>query len=175
MTEKEKFSIFVKRWTEFLNEDEELSRRIKPFRTFCGGPCQYPGPGPYPSPCVAFDPTGWSKAEGYASSVLDGKELVELNVPGVSKYVINLKEGKFQIQERETKECCLGVKIPMELLKEIILGRYSLLWVLADERVDVTYMPGLSLSDWTTIFEVLITAQELVETDPELWDIVEGL
>ena len=45
-----KMAQFFERWEELLNTDEELERRLKPWRTFLGGPTPYIGPGPYPRP-----------------------------------------------------------------------------------------------------------------------------
>lgn len=172
---QEKVSTFMQKWAEFLNEDEELARRIKPFDTFCGGPCPYPGPGPYPPPSLAYDPTGWSKAKGYKSSILDGKELVELSVPGEFTYTVELKEGKFSVVEKRAKEACLSVEMPLSLLKEMILSRHHVVWALTDGRNKITHMSGISLSDWATIFEIFVTAQELVERELKLREIVEAL
>lgn len=166
---------FMQRWTDFLNNDEEIHRRLAGFRTFAGGPNPYPGPGPYPPPSIAYDPTGWSKAKGYPTTVLNGKELVEITIPRFYTFKIELKDGVFSITEGKAKKPCLGVEMPLSLFKEMILSEHRILWALADERNRVTYLPGLGLSDWVTIFEVLVTGQELVDMNLQLRETIKNL
>lgn len=164
-------------WTEletYLNNDQELKRRFEPFRTFCGGPCPYPGPGPYPPPNLAFDPTGWSKARGYPSSILKGKDVIEIEVEGKGVYTIHVsKEGTFKVERRSAENPVLQVALPISLFKELVLGRYRVIWALSDPRARVKHMDGISLSDWVTVLEIFACMQELVERRPDLWRAVE--
>ncbi|MDI9619205.1 MAG: hypothetical protein QFX33_00065 [Candidatus Nezhaarchaeota archaeon] len=164
-------------WRElenYLNDDQELKRRLKPFRTFCGGPCPYPGPGPYPPPNLAFDPTGWSRARGYPSSILIGRDLIQVDVEGRSVYTISLsEEGVFKVEMRPAKNPILEVALPIFLFKELVLGKHRVIWALSDPKVRVRHSNGISLSDWVTVLEIFACMQELVERRPDLWRIVE--
>lgn len=165
---------FVEKYTNYLNNDDELQRRLKPFRTFLGGPCPYPGAGPFPPPNLAMDPTGWSRTRGYSASILDGKELIEITVPDHFTMCIGLNKGNFYARFRKGSKPCLKVEMPLDLFKELLLGYHRVIWALSDKRNKIEYISSLALSDWTTIFEVLTCAQELCESDPEVWDQIEN-
>lgn len=167
---------FYEAYEKFLNEDPELKRRLRPYPTFCGGPTPYPGPGPYPPPNIAMDPTGWSKAKGYPTTILKGRELVEFIVPNAFRFTVSLREdGTFYVAERPATKPCLRVEMPLDLFKDMVLGRERVIYALADERNKVEYEDGIGLSDWITIFEVIGAMQELVESDPEMWRLIEDL
>lgn len=167
---------FLYRYQEFLNEDPELKRRLEPFPSFRGGPTPYPGPGPYPPPNVAMDPTGWSKAKGYPVTRLKGRDLVEINVEGKFRFTVGLRtDGTFYVEERSGVNPCLKVSMPLSVFKDMVLGKERVIYALADERNVIEYDNSLGLSDWITIFEVIGIMQELVESDREMWEIIENL
>lgn len=168
---------FFKRWSELLNGDGELKRRLKPYRTFMGGPLPYIGPGPYPRPIPTHDPTGWTKAKGYPKPALEGKELIELSVPKLFTYTFELKEGKFIIKEGSaTGRPILRVRMPLDVFKEMILTKQRVIWALADPRNDLECIwPEIGWSDWITVLEILVIGQELVERVSTMWDLIEGL
>jgi len=89
---------FFEQWAELLKKDEEMKSRQEPWRTFAGGPTPYVGPGPYPRPIPTHDPSGWTKAKGYAKPVLEGKELIELGIPEIFKYTFELKRGDLPVK-----------------------------------------------------------------------------
>lgn len=169
---------YVKRWEDLLKKDQELKRRLKPFPEWHGGPVPYPGEGPYPTPLYGqekFDVSCWAKAKGYSRSILDGRELIEICVPGAFIYTIKLEKGLFSIVEGKAKEPCLGITMPLSLFKELILSRHRIVWALTDERVKLRWIDGVAHSDWITILELLAIGQEAVDKDPKMWDIVEAL
>jgi hypothetical protein len=173
---------FLKEYEAFLNKDEELQRRIKLFDDFelrdvffGGRPC-LPGPGPYPRASIAYDPTHWADAKGYNKCMLDGRDLIELNILNAFKCVIQLKEGKFQIVKRKAEDPCLSCRIPIKLFREMILGKHKVIWVLCDKSVQIkTSQKQLGLSDWTTILEILVCAMDLAEMNPKMWRFWENL
>jgi hypothetical protein len=168
---------FLKVWEDLLNKDEELKYRIKPFRTFMGGPLPYIGPGPYPRPIPTHDPTGWTKAKGYSKPALDGKELIELNVSKLFTCTIELKNGKFTIREGQAStRPILRVQMPPQVFKDMILTKQRVIWALADPRNNVECMwPEIGWSDWVTVLEILVIGQELVERNPAMWDAIENI
>ena len=182
--EEMKWDEFLEEYETFLNRDEELQRRIKlcddfeSREVFFGGPCCLPGSGPYPRASIAYDPTNWATAKGYKRSMLEERELVELEVPDAFHCVIQLKEGKFQIVKRKAKDPCLSCTIPLPLFKETMLGRHKIIWVLCDKSVCVKLCEQqmqIALSDWTTILEVLVCALDLAEMTPRMWEFWENI
>jgi hypothetical protein len=55
----------------------------------------------------------------------------------------------------------------------MITTRYRVVWALADDRTKLSWMEGIGHSDWITILEVLVVAQEVVDRYPEMWDLLE--
>lgn len=162
---------FMNKWVDFLNKDEELKRRIKGFKGFCGKPglraeraklLKWPremGTACYPHP---------------GRSMLDGRNLIELNIPEIGVYTIRLKDGKFSVEKGKAENPCLRIEIPLFLLKDTFLSKHRWLWVLADDQVKVKCDKELPHSDWITIFEVLVCAQELLEMDTGIRRSVRG-
>lgn len=173
---------FLREYEAFLRKDQELHRRIElcdDFELrdvfFGGHPC-LPGSGPYPRASIAYDPTDWAGAKGYKKCMLDGRELVELDVPDAFHCVVQLKKGEFEISRKKAKDPCLFCRIPLELFREMILGKHKVIWVLCDKSVEVkTCKQRIALSDWTTILEILVCAMDLAEMNPSMWEFWENL
>lgn len=168
-------SQLVKKYQEFLNDDQELKRRLSPFSTFCGGPTPYPGAGPYPPPNIAMDPTGWTKARGYPKTALLGKELITFKIKGAFSLTITLTDnGTFKVEPKEGQSPILSVEMSSELFKNMALGKEKVVYSLANPQNSICYKEGIAFSDWITLFEVISVLQELVESDPEIWKSIEG-
>jgi hypothetical protein len=173
---------FLREYEAFLRRDQELQRRIRLGDNFelrdvffGGHPC-LPGSGPYPRASIGYDPTNWAGAKGYKQCMLDGRELVELEVPDAFYCVIQLKEGEFSIARKKAKDPCLSCRIPLNLFREMVLGKHKVVWVLCDKSVQVkTCTHRIALSDWTTILEVLVCAIDLTEMNPKIWKFWENL
>ncbi|MEM4203937.1 MAG: hypothetical protein QXS54_07700 [Candidatus Methanomethylicaceae archaeon] len=175
MSDQGTLSQLIRKYQEFLNNDPELKRRLTPYSTFCGGPAPYPGAGPYPPPNLAMDPTGWTKANGYPKTILLGKELITFKIRNSFAFTISLnKNGTFSIEPRTGIDPILSVEMPSQLFKDMALGKERVVYSLADPQNSVSYKEGIAFSDWITIFEVISALQELVESDPELWQLIEG-
>lgn len=167
---------FIKKFQEYLNSDESLKRRLKPFPTFSGGPTPYPGPGPYPPPNIAMDPTGWSKAKGYSTTRLLGREVLEISIEKCFTISVGIKSDyTFYIVSRKAENPCLRAEIPFDVFKDMALGRERVIYALADERNNITYEDGISLSDWITILGVIGKIQEFMEAEPSLWETLEKM
>ena len=175
MAETINFDSFLKAWEELLNTDDGLKSRLKPWRTFIGGPTPYPGPGPYPPPNLLYDPSGWTKAKGYKSSILDGKELVEIIVPSKFTFTIKVDKGIFSVKKEKARDPCLSVKMTLQTFKDLMTAKDRVIWCLTDPENEVSYKEGIALSDWTTIFETLVVGQELLERKFQFWEFIEKL
>jgi len=162
--------VFMEKWIDFLNKDEELKRRLKGFKGFCGKP------GPRAERAKML---GWPRDMGVAcyphpgKSMLDGRDLVELSIEA-NTYTIRLENGKFDLRKGKSENPCLRVKMPLPLFRDTLLSRHRWLWALADDQVKVECDNSLPHSDWITIFEVLVCAQELLEMDIEMRRSVRG-
>jgi len=175
MSDSEIFSQLIRKYQAFLNDDPELKRRLTPYSTFCGGPTPYPSAGPYPPPNVAMDPTGWTKAKGYPKSILLGKDLITFKIKGSFTFTISLdRNGMFHVEPRNGMDPVLSVEMSPELFKDMVLGKERVVYSLANPQNSVSYKDGIAFSDWITIFEVISVLQELIESDPELWQLIEG-
>jgi hypothetical protein len=170
-----KFFAIAENWVRNLNDDRELDRRLKGFKTFAGGPTPFPGPGPYPRPTIAYDPSGWSNAKGYSSTLLHGTDIVEISVPEEFICTIRVDKGQFLREERKANDPCISLELPKDLLKAFLLTKHQLLWTITDDRAKIKYKEGIGLSDWITIFEILVVAQETIEKKSDLWKIAENL
>jgi len=169
-------NIFLKKYEEALNNDAVLKRRLNPMTTFIGGPTPYPGPGPYPPPNVAMDPTGWSKAKGYPVTKLVGRDVVEIEVPGQFVFTVRINDDKsFAVEARRGSNPCLKVSMPLDTFKAMALGKERVIYALADGRNEVQYDSSLGVSDWITVFGIIGKIQELAESDPEIWNLLESL
>jgi hypothetical protein len=171
---------FISKWEELLNKDEELKRRLQEFPEWHGGPVPYPGEGPYPPPLYGgpFDPSEWTKKRGYRSTILKGKDLIQITVPDKQlSLVVSLSEdGVFTVKKGvTTKKPCLSIEMPWDLFKDMLTTRYRVVWALADDRTKLSWMEGIGHSDWITILEVLVVAQEVVDRYPEMWDLLERI
>ncbi|MEM0027437.1 MAG: hypothetical protein QXT53_05685 [Ignisphaera sp.] len=167
---------FLKKYEESLNRDDILKRRLKPVTTFSGGPTPYPGPGPYPPPNLAMDPTGWSKAKGYNVTRLVGRDVVELEVPERFVFTVRINDDRsFRVESRKAVNPCLRVSMPLDVFKDMALGKERVVYALADKRNNVEYDSSIGLSDWITVFGIIGKIQELAESDPEVWDLLERL
>lgn len=169
-------NLLLKKLEESLNKDEALKRRLKPVTTFSGGPTPYPGPGPYPPPNLAMDPTGWSKAKGYPVTKLLNRDIVELEVPNCFVFTVHINEDRtFVVEPRRAINPCLKVSMPLEVFKDMALGKERVIYALSDKRNETQYDPTVALSDWITVFGIIGKIQELAESVPEVWDLLEKL
>ncbi len=165
---------FVKQYEIYLNNDQELNRRLAGFRTFSGIP-----DGHYtrarqegikcPARAVKCYPFG-------GKSHLSDGELIGIELQDTQqKFVVSLKDNHFTIKSGDWKKPHLTIRLSMELFRRTVLGRHRWVWVMGMDEVEITHSEGLPHSDWVTILEVLVVMQELVEFEPELWKQIENL
>lgn len=181
------FSEFLKKWEEYLNNDGELRRRISKdikvrsevaAKTFAGMP---DGHYEYARQLQAKYKI-WPRFMALrhypfgGTTQLDGKDVIEIVVPGKLAFSVSLENEVFRIREgKAIKPPCLSVEMPVDVLKDMLTTRHRVLWCLADPRNKVKCVDGLPHGDWITIFEILVTLQEVVDMDPKMRKIVESL
>jgi hypothetical protein len=181
------FSEFVNLWTTYLNNDGEIKRRVSNDKTirddlternFAGTPS---GHYEHARALEKKHDRVWPRSMGLlhyphgGKSMLDGKDLIELSVPSQFTYTISLKDGMFRIRNGKGDHPCLSAEMPLSVLKELLLTRHRVVYALADPRNKITCTSQIPHGDWITIFEILVTGQEVVDMDPKMCEIVESL
>ena len=167
---------FNQKLETYLNNDQELQRRLKGFKTFCGLP-----DGHYERARQGGVKTIARAVKCYpfgGESLLGDGEIIGLNVidgQGKSQCVVSLKDKIFSIDSSSNATPHLSLELPKTLFVRTLLGRHRWLWVIGMEEVKVTYATHLPHSDWVTIFEILVAMQEMAEFDTEMWKEIETL
>lgn len=167
MEKKEIILEFTKRWEKYIQEDPALQKRLKkPFyyREFHENPPAFNG-------VATKDPVRLPREE------LEGRELIEMSIPEVSAtYSVELKEGKLRIREGKAKKAILSLEIPLDLFKKMMLTEERVAWIALDERCRLNFdTPSWTYYEGLTIMEILICAQELVDKDSEIAELVRQL
>jgi hypothetical protein len=167
---------FIQKLETFLNNDEELRRRLSGFKTFSGIP-----DGHYLRARQEGDSACVRAVRCYpfgGTSLLAGGAVIGLGIHDdreTARFVISLNDGNFSVKNDNWTNPHLTVELSKELFKKTILGRHRWVWVLGMDEVTITFSRQLPHSDWVTILEILVAMQELVEFDPELMCAIEGL
>ncbi len=158
---------FMKGWNNYVQGDIPLQKRLKkPFlyRDSFENPPAING-------VATRDPVRLRPEE------LEGRELVEISIPEASAtYSVELKKGELNIREGKAKRAILSLEIPLDLLKKMLLTEERVAWTVLDERCKLRF----DAASWTyyeglTIMEILVCAQELVEKDSALAELVKQL
>ncbi len=166
--EKEKLlQDLMREWSKYIQDDITLQKRLKkPFHY----PDSFENP-PALNGVATRDPVRLHPEE------LEGRELIEMSIPEVSAtYSVELKKGQLSIRKGKAKKAILRLQIPIDLLKKLLLSEERVAWTVLDERCKL----GFDTSSWTyyeglTIMEVFVCAQELVEKDSALAELVKKL
>jgi len=109
-------------------------------------------------------------------SSLEGKTAIQLEVEKQPSYLIDIKGGKFAVHQGSTKNPLLKWKLSLDLFKDVMLGKYRLVYGLLDPRGEVSFDTS-NFTHWNgaTIIEMLFLAQELVSKNSEILKLVEEL
>jgi hypothetical protein len=109
-------------------------------------------------------------------SSLEGKTAIQLEVEKQPSYLIDIKGGKFTVHQGSTKNPLLKWKLSLDLFKDVMLGKYRLVYGLLDPRGEVSFDTS-NFTHWNgaTIIEMLFLAQELVSKNSEILKLVEEL
>ncbi len=160
----------------YLNEDQELQRRLQGFKNFSGVPN-----GHYKRAreqgVRAIDRAVRCYPFGGESQIKDG-DIIGINFKEGSeiyKLSVSVKNGQFVVKDKAAKNPHLKLAFSKDIFKNAILGRYRWVWLFGHADVKLEHSSELPHSDWITILEILVAMQELVEFDPEMWKKVESL
>jgi len=107
---------------------------------------------------------------GGPSHSLDGKEMIALELEGMSKpLVLGLKNGIFYCEERKAKDPFAHIRTSLDLfLKMATSVNERVLWVLLSDETQFSVVEGAKWPDIITVLETLVALQELLDKQPEL-------
>jgi hypothetical protein len=138
--EKEKdknFSKIMDMWIEYLNNDEEIKKRI------------------------AKEGVSSSLGEGEKELIaLKIKELPE-------QYVIGIKKGNFFFKKKKGESPRVYIETPLELFLKMAWYEDRVVWFLLNEEVRFTLIKGESWSNIVTLLEMFVALQELLDKEPK--------
>ena len=166
---------FTEKLETYLNADAELQRRMKGFKTFSGRP-----DGHYHRARAEGDRALARAVRCYPfggkSEIKDG-EVIGISLTDgdrTTPFAIRLQGRTFSVRPGEYEMPLLDIGLSKTLFKQAVLGRYRWVWLFGMDEVTLSYSDDLPHSDWVTILELLVTMQELVEFDKDLWNAVEA-
>jgi hypothetical protein len=109
-------------------------------------------------------------------STLEGKTAIQIEVAKKPSYVVDIQGGTFTVHQGSVSAPLLRWKLSAGLFKDVMLGKYRLVYGLLDPRGEIAFDTG-HFTHWNgaTIIEMLFLAQELVVKDRELSEMVKGL
>jgi len=116
------------------------------------------------------------RIEHIKSSIEDGKALVELTIQGKEPFTVELKERRFRIRSGPARVPLLSWSVPMNLLKQVLLGKAKILYTLRDPACTLSFdTPNFTHWNGITALAVILMAQELVKKDPVMKQLVENI
>ena len=109
-------------------------------------------------------------------SSLEGMTAIQLEVEGQPSYIMDVKSGKFKLQQGSATSPLLKWKLPVALFKDVLLGKLRLIYSLLDQRGTVSFdTPNFTHWNGATVIEMLFLACELCAKNQEVSKLVEGL
>jgi hypothetical protein len=110
------------------------------------------------------------------SSTLEGKTALQLEVAKKPPQVIEVQDGKFTIHQGSVRTPLLKWTLSLDLFKDIMLGKYRVVYGLLDPRGEVSF-DSENFTHWNgaSIIEMLLLAQELAVRDGEVSRLVREL
>ena len=109
-------------------------------------------------------------------SSLEGRTAINLEVEGQNAYRVDVSGGKFVVQQGSSEGPLLTWKLPLALLKDVMLGKQRLIYGLLDPRGTLAFdTPNFTHWNGATIIEMLFLASEMGKTESNISKLVEGL
>jgi len=108
-------------------------------------------------------------SQGGATPSLEGKDVIALDLEGLPKpWVISLKNGKFSIEEKKAKQPVSIIKMSLSSFLKLAHPDARVVWSLMSDEAQFRVAKGVTWPEIVTIFEILVTLQELVDKQPKL-------
>jgi hypothetical protein len=109
-------------------------------------------------------------------SSLEGRTAISLEVEGQNPYRVDVRGGTFTVQRGSAERPLLTWKLPLALLKEVMLGKQRLIYGLLDPRGTLAFdTPNFTHWNGATIIEILFLACEMGEKDAHISQLIKGL
>lgn len=109
-------------------------------------------------------------------SSLEGRTAVQLEVEGQPSYIVDISSGKFKVHQGSAESPLLSWKLPVSLFRDVMLGKYRLIYSLLDSRGTLSFdTPHFTHWNGATIIEMLFLASEISVKNSEVSKLVEGL
>jgi len=109
-------------------------------------------------------------------SSLEGRTAITLEVEGQNPYRVDVSSGKFMVHQGSAEGPLLTWKLPLALLKEVMLGKQRLIYGLLDPRGTLAFdTPNFTHWNGATIIEILFLACEMGEKDTHISQLIKGL
>lgn len=109
-------------------------------------------------------------------SSLEGRTAINLEVAGQSTYIVDVSDGKFTVQQGSAVGPLLTWKLPLALLKDVMLGKQRLIYGLLDPRGTLVFdTPNFTHWNGATIIEMLFLACEMGKKEADISQLIKGL
>jgi hypothetical protein len=109
-------------------------------------------------------------------SSLEGKTAINLVVEGQNAYRVDVIDGTFKVHRGSAKKPLLNWKLPLALLKDVMLGKQRLIYGLLDPRGTLAFdTPNFTHWNGATIIEMLFLACEMGEKEAAISQLIKGL
>ena len=109
-------------------------------------------------------------------SSLEGRTAINLEVAGQNPYRVDVSGGKFAVQQGSAEGPLLTWKLPLALLKDVMLGKQRLIYGLLDPRGTLAFdTPNFTHWNGATIIEMLFLACEMGEKEAHISQLIQGL
>jgi len=109
-------------------------------------------------------------------STVEGRTAIQLEVGKQQPWCVQVKDGKFKIQQGAGEHPLLTWKVPADVFKDVMLGTHRLIFSLLDLRGSLSFdSPNFSHWNGATIIEMLLLAQEMSTKNQEIATLVKKL
>lgn len=109
-------------------------------------------------------------------SSLEGKTAINLEVEGQDSYRVDVSDGKITVRQGSANKPLLTWKLPLALLKDVMLGKQRLIYGLLDPRGTLIFdTPNFTHWNGATIIEMLFLVCEMGEKEADVSQLIKGL
>jgi len=109
-------------------------------------------------------------------STLEGRTAIQIEVDKLRPYKVDITDGTFKVQQGAAQQPLLTWKLSGDLFKEVLLGKYRLIFGILDPRGTLAFdTPNFTHWNGATIIEMLFLAQEMTMKNPPIAKLVTEL
>jgi hypothetical protein len=109
-------------------------------------------------------------------SSLEGRTAINLEVEGQNPYRVDVSDGTFTVHPGSAEGPLLTWKLPLALLKDVMLGKQRLIYGMLDPRGTLAFdTPNFTHWNGATIIEMLFLACEMGKKEAEISQLIKSL